>query len=200
MMEELPQGAIPKYPLNWFEEEQSKKYILEKVLISREIIYDRIRKLAEQIFVDFKDDEEITIIPIMTGSLIFVSDLIRNLPIPLKIDMVSISSYPGKAMESQGVSLGEVPKGLEGKNILVVDDILDSGRTLSAIHEEIMKQNPKSLKSAVLLRKKLESQEPVDVEYIGFDIPDSFVVGYGLDYDGYYRNLPDIMTLTENGV
>ena len=128
----------------------------------------------------------------MTGSIIFVADLMRHLPMKIRIQLMAASSYVGKTTESNhDPSLGKLPS-VEGKHVLLVDDILDSGKTLTRVREELQTQNPESIKTCVLLRKKIPSALEVPCEFIGFDIEDEFVVGYGLDYDGYYRNLPDI--------
>lgn len=128
--------------------------------------------------------------------MIFVADLVRQLPLKLSLELVGVSSYPGKSVESKGVSIqGELPQCLRGAHVLVVDDILDSGHTLDVVTKLIMKQEPASLRTCVLLRKPGKAKVAFTPDYVGFDIPDEFVVGYGLDYDGYYRNYPEIATL-----
>lgn len=142
------------------------------------------------------DDGEIVLVPILTGSIIFVADLMRCLPNKIRIGVVTATSYPGKSTTSQGAALAsELPDDLEGKHVLVVDDILDSGNTIRLVREEIARRNPLSVRVCVLLRKQRPVAMDTPCEYVGFDIPDEFVVGYGLDYDDYYRNLPDIGTL-----
>jgi hypoxanthine phosphoribosyltransferase len=129
---------------------------------------------------------------------VFVSDLIRNVHVQMSIRPVTISSYPGKSTTSQGTTIqGGLPTDLDGAHVIIVDDILDSGRTLGLLKRVIAAQRPASLRVAVLLRKEKAAgrDEHVDVDYVGFDIADEFVVGYGLDYDGYFRNLPDIGVL-----
>jgi hypoxanthine phosphoribosyltransferase len=133
--------------------------------------------------------------PILTGSLVFTADLIRNVPVKMSIRPVVITSYPGTATTSQGANIqGAVPTDLAGAHVLIVDDILDSGRTLGLLRRVVEAQRPASVRIAVLLRKSKPGgrEEDVEVEYTGFDIEDEFVIGYGLDYDGYFRNLPDI--------
>lgn len=187
---------------------------IEQVLISRERIAQRIEELARQITDDLRpkggredaedpgdaeDSAQITLVPILTGSIIFVSDLIRRLPLPMRIGLVSVSSYPGRATASQGArldaALGGLPTSLEGSHVLVLDDILDSGGTLKLVCDLIRQRRPASLRTCVLLRKQRPEALSFPVDYVAFDIPDVFVVGYGLDLDGYYRNLPDIVTL-----
>ncbi len=177
---------------------------VERVLIDRDRIATRLDELAAQIAddlhqMDSADDAELTLVPVLTGSIIFVSDLIRRLPLRMRIHTMSASSYPGRATTSQGVSLnhglGSLPESLSKKHILILDDILDSGTTLEAVHDHFAERNPASIRSCVLLRKQREQPPRVEADYTAFDIPDAFVVGYGLDFDGYYRNLPDIVTL-----
>src|SRR5690606_16928696 len=135
-------------------------------------------------------------IPILTGAMIFCADLIRHIPKAMRISLMAVSSYPKQAVQSQGSKLlgGELGD-LRGRHVLVVDDILDSGGTLRLVIPMIQAQNPASIKTCVLLRKDRPSARLVQADYVGFDIPDEFVVGYGLDYDDYYRNLPQIVTL-----
>lgn len=179
---------------------------LERILIAAPAIDARVRELSTRIAADLEaaiggdgthaDHGDLVIIPILTGSVIFVADLVRRLPLKLRLELVGVSSYPGKSMESKGVSIRhELPPTLAGKHVLVIDDILDSGHTLDVVTRIIREQRPASLRSCVLLRKPGKSTLPITPDYVGFDIPDEFVVGYGLDYDGYYRNLPEIATL-----
>lgn len=178
---------------------------VNKILIGRDRIAERVGELGRQITMDYAPerlatpvggDPQIVLVPVLTGAMVFVADLIRHIPIKLSIRPVTISSYPGTATSTQGASIqGAVPTDLAGKHVLLVDDILDSGKTLGLLRRLIAAQNPASVRLAVLLRKDEASGrrlEHVDVEYVGFDIPDEFVVGYGLDFDGFYRNLPDI--------
>lgn len=168
---------------------------IEKILIARGAISDRVRSLSEAItqnFNDLEEDEEIVLVAVMTGSLIFVADLMRHLPMKIQIQLITSSSYIGKTTTSNGdPKLGMLPE-ITGRHVLLVDDILDSGKTLTKIRKELQLLDPKSIRSCVLLRKRLETAMDVPCEYVGFEIEDEFVVGYGLDYDGFYRNLPDI--------
>lgn len=175
---------------------------LERILIDRDRIAQRIRELADEISNDLADldhDGEITLVPILTGSIIFVADMIRCLPQMMQIHLMSVSSYPGTATTSQGVkiqsALNTVPADLTGRVVLLMDDILDSGNTFRAVTAEINKRNPLALKTCTLLRKQRPEAMAFPIDYVAFDIPDEFVVGYGLDYDDYYRNLPDIGVL-----
>ncbi|MHC4993816.1 MAG: hypoxanthine phosphoribosyltransferase [Planctomycetota bacterium] len=175
---------------------------IQRILIDRERIERRVGELAQQIAEDFlretadEDDPQLTLIAIPTGSLIFLADLIRHLPVMLRIRLVTVVSYPGKTTQSLGPRLeGQLPDDLAGHHVLLVDDILDTGNTFHLVTQMLRDRQPATLKSCMLLRKKIPSAMAIDVDYIGFDIDDAFVVGYGLDYDGYYRNLPEIVTL-----
>ena len=172
---------------------------IDRILISREQIAQRIRALGAQIAADLDalgQGAEIVLVPILTGSIIFVADLIRELPQKVRLDVVTVSSYPGKSTTSQDASIsGILPQDVAGKHVLIVDDILDSGKTIRLMRDELMKRQPLSVRACVLLRKQIVSAMDTPCEYVGFDIPDEFVVGFGLDYDHYYRNLPEIGSL-----
>lgn len=204
-----------------------------QTLIPRRTIAARVEHLGRQITADLAPalaadlEQRLVLMPVLTGALVFVADLIRHIPHQMNIRPVTISSYPGAATTSQGAAIqSAIPTDLQNQHVLIVDDILDSGRTLGLLKRLVAAQNPASLRIAVLLRKhKLprlahasaawsipadgvapfhpapNSQgataisgrdEDVEVHYVGFDIDDLFVIGYGLDYDGYYRNLPDV--------
>jgi len=177
---------------------------IEKIIITRQQIAERIKELGHQIRHDLtnaNDPGEIVLVPILTGAIIFVADLMRELPLKIRIGVVAVSSYPGTAQQSKGAQLaGALPADLEGKHVLIVDDILDSGGTIRLIREEVAKRRPRSLRTCVLLRKKIPPALATPCEYIGFDIEDLFVVGYGLDYDNHYRNLPDIGVLKKEAM
>ncbi|MBT8486118.1 MAG: hypoxanthine phosphoribosyltransferase [Phycisphaerales bacterium] len=177
---------------------------VERILIDRGRIADRIESLGREISADLAavpGDVEVILIPILTGSIIFVADLIRHLPQKFRISVLAAQSYPGRRTESVGVPvLGVVPDDLAGKFVLIVDDILDSGGTISRIRAELEQHNPRAVRVCVLLRKQRASALTTACDYVGFDIPDDFVVGYGLDYDGYYRNLPDIGVLKKEAL
>lgn len=172
---------------------------IDRVLITRLQIAARVAELAARITADhtFPDDNsEITIIPILTGAMIFCGDLIRQIPIAMKIGLLTVSSYPGYSITNQGVEvlhrrLGDV----KDRHVVVVDDILDSGQTMKVVVQMIKDLGASTVRSCVLLRKDRAATRDVSADYVGFDIPDEFVVGYGLDYNSYYRNLPDIVTL-----
>lgn len=180
---------------------------IERILIDRDRIARRVGELAERLAGDLRaellaegsaeGEHRVVLIPIMTGSIVFVADLIRRLPMMMSMELVAVSSYPGQTMTSKGAHLrSELPAGLEGKHVVLVDDILDSGRTLHLVRSLVLERSPASVRTIVLLDKKERRTAPIEPDYAGFEIPDEFVVGYGLDFDGYYRNLPDIATLS----
>ena len=179
---------------------------IEKTLIDRTHIAKRVGELAARMSADFERDlallpesqrdGAIVLMPVLTGSIVFVADLIRLLPHKISLGLVAVSSYPGKSVESKGVSMrGSLPANLGGKHVVIVDDILDSGQTLELLKALVLEQRPASVRLCVLLRKPGKAKVELHPEYVGFDIPDEFVVGYGLDYDGFYRNYPEIVTL-----
>ncbi len=174
---------------------------LERILVTREEIAARVEELARDISADLErlnhaEGGEVVIVAVLTGSIIFIADLIRRLPQKLRISVITVSSYPGRTTQPQGATLrGSLPDELSGKHVLIVDDILDSGRTLALLRSEIEQRRPRSVRTCVLLRKEKVREPECPCEYVGFDIPDAFVVGYGLDHDDYYRNLPDIGVL-----
>jgi hypoxanthine phosphoribosyltransferase len=175
---------------------------VERVLISQDRIALRVHELAGQITDDHRraasanGDGELTIVPILTGAMIFCADLIRHIPMPMKIGLLAVTSYPGRSVRSQGSRvIGEMVGDLRGRHVLLVDDILDSGGTIRLVASLLKESGAAGVRTCVLLRKDRPSAREVVVDYVGFEIPDEFVVGYGLDFDNYYRNLPDIVTL-----
>jgi hypoxanthine phosphoribosyltransferase len=173
---------------------------IDRVLISQYQIMARIKEMAVQITRDHLEPSnpasEITIVPILTGAMIFCGDLIRQLPMKMKIGLMTVSSYPGVSLRTQGSQLvGQQLGDIHGRHVLLVDDILDSGGTVQLVVPMLRELGAASVKTAVLLRKDRPTAKATAVEYVGFEIPDEFVVGYGLDYNDYYRNLPDIVTL-----
>ena len=168
-----------------------------KLLISSEEIATRITQLAEQIDCEYVN-RELTIVGIMSGAILFVADLIRLLHCSVRLETLNASSYRGASTTPGNLMLNtdSLPP-LENQHLLVVDDILDTGRTLRAVSRELVARNPASLKSAVLLWKSDRTESGTTSDYFGFEIPDEFVVGYGLDHNGLYRNLPDIRVLSQ---
>ncbi len=175
---------------------------IARVLIHKETIAARVAEMARQITADHSTPgnpamSEITIVPILTGGMIFCGDLIRHIPIEMKIGLLTVSSYPGAALRTQGSQLlGQQIGDISGRHVLLLDDILDSGGTIRLVVPILKELGAASVKTAVLLRKDRPEGKDVKADYVGFEIPDEFVVGYGLDYNDYYRNLPDICVLT----
>jgi hypoxanthine phosphoribosyltransferase len=173
---------------------RSTKAVLKKY-ISSSRIRKRIKKLAKKINKDYKGKSPI-LIGVLNGSFIFISDLARELKLELKIDFLKLSSYgAGKISSGQLTMLSELTCAIEGNDILVVEDIVDSGLSLKFLRDLILRQNPASLEFVTLLYKKGLSGLDFDIKYIGFKIPDKFVVGYGLDFAEKYRNLKAIYIL-----
>jgi len=134
--------------------------------------------------------------PLLTGSIIFLADLVRCLPMRMRIDVMAVSSYRGRATVNQGTRvLYPTAFDVAGKDVLVIDDILDTGRTMKTVCELLREQGAAGVKACVLLRKKLSAEPAARADFVGFEIPDEFVVGYGLDFNGYYRNLPYLAVL-----
>ncbi len=170
---------------------------IARILIHKEQIQARVRQIASDIAATYADDEVgLTLVPVLSGSIIFLADLIRELPLKMKIALVQVSTYPGRSTTpGTPKTVLELNGDVSGRHVLVVDDILDSGRTLRRVHAMIAERQPQSLRTAVLLRKPARAPADVSVDFVGFDIDDLFVVGYGLDYDDHYRNLPHVAVL-----
>ena len=168
---------------------------LERVLFDEPAIHRRLDDIAAQVSSDYRD-RELTVIAVLHGSLMFVADLLRRIPLPLKLDCVSVASYHGKAQSSAEVVFKEVTvPDVVGRDVLILDDILDSGHTLAAIREKLETAKPRSIRVCVLLSKKKQRARQVNADYVGFEIEDEFVVGYGLDFRERYRNLPYVGVL-----
>ncbi len=163
-----------------------------KVMISEEDVDAKIRELGERISQDYQG-KQVHLICILKGSVFFVCELAKRITVPVSMDFMSVSSY-GDGTKSSGVVriAKDLDETLEGKNVIVVEDIIDSGRTLSYLLEVLEKRNPASMSLCTLLDKPERRTHEVKVDYIGFQIEDKFVVGYGLDYAQKYRNLPYI--------
>ncbi len=161
-----------------------------QTLISEIAIRERGKELAQEIGKDY-DGQPLTIVGVLTGSLVFLADLTRQLSIPHRIGVLQASSYRGATTVpgSLHVSLDLAPD-LEGRHVLLLDDILDTGQTLSTLVEEVKRLGPLSVRTVVLLRKLGRQAVPLEPDYCGFEIPDVFVVGYGLDYNDEFRHLP----------
>lgn len=163
-----------------------------KILLTAEQIQERIGQLAHDIAADFRD-RPVTIVGVLTGSLMFLADLVRRLDLPLRIGFIQASSYRGAATTPGRLHIApEILPDLRGRHVLLLDDILDTGQTLSHLVRHLNTLEVASLRTAVLLRKLGRQQVTFEPDYVGFDIPDRFVVGYGLDYNDEYRHLPYI--------
>lgn len=169
---------------------------IERILITKEQIDSKLEELGKKITRDYKGKDNILLVGVLKGAVVFMADLIRYIDLPLQVDFMAVSSY-GASTESSGVVriLKDLEENLEGKNLLIVEDIIDSGLTLSYLYNILKSRNPASIKICALLDKPERRKVDIKVDYLGFEIPDYFVVGYGLDYDEKYRNLPYICVL-----
>jgi hypoxanthine phosphoribosyltransferase len=166
-----------------------------KVLITREQIANKVAELAGRISRDFIG-EPVVLIGVLKGATIFLADLARQITLDTSFDFISVSSYGNSQQQSGEVKLlKDVDHSMEGRNIILVEDILDTGLTLTYLRSVLLAHKPKALKIAALLDKPSRRVLPVAVDYVGFEIPDEFVVGYGLDFGERYRNLPDVCVL-----
>ena len=173
---------------------------IKQVLYHESTILSRLDEMAHQITLDY-EGKDLTAIAILNGSFIFMADLLRRIPLPLQVDCWSVSSYHGMKSTGQVNFRQTQLADVRGRHVLILDDILDSGVTLSAIHQRLEAESgAASLKLCALLRKNIDTPRPIDADYVGFDIPNEFVVGYGLDYNEQYRNLPFIGILTEEAI
>ena len=166
-----------------------------KVLITEEELRECVKKLGEQISRDYQG-KNLLMVSVLKGSVVFMSDLMRSITIPAQIDFMSVSSY-GSGVKTSGVVkiIKDLDQQLEGKDLLIVEDILDSGMTLSYLSQLLRARNPRSIRIATLLDKPERRTADIQADYYGFRVPDAFVVGYGLDYSEKYRNLPYIGVL-----
>src|SRR5882762_11016725 len=161
---------------------------LQKVLISERQIARRVEVLSKQIERDFSG-RELVIVAVLNGTILFLADLIRCLSLPLRLDFVGVSSYGLGTESGELVFTKELRLDVRGRDVLLVDDILDTGRTLTKVLAKLKALKPRRIKTCVLLDKAARRTEPIEADYVGFQIPDYFVVGYGLDFAERYRNL-----------
>lgn len=171
---------------------------IERVLISEEELAKIVKDLGARISEDYKD-KDLLLVSVLKGSVIFMADLMREIKIPCNIDFMAVSSY-GSGTKSSGVVkiIKDLDSSIEGKDLLIVEDILDSGRTLSYIREILLARNPNSIKICTLFDKPERRDVDIYAEYIGSQVPNEFIVGYGLDFNEYYRNLPYIGALKKS--
>jgi hypoxanthine phosphoribosyltransferase len=169
---------------------------VERVLVGPETLAARVEELAREVDSWYPDDSPI-LIGVLNGAVVFMTELMQAMTVPVSIDFMAVSSY-GSSTQSSGVVqiLKDLSIPIEGKDVLVVEDIVDSGLTLKYLLDYIGHRNPKSIRVVALLRKVKSSAHAVPVDLVGFEIPDEFVIGYGLDYAGLYRNLPYIGVLS----
>lgn len=169
---------------------------IDNVLIDQDVLQARIKALAAEIEADYAGQEDLLLICVLKGAFIFLSDITRAMKRPHSVDFMGISSY-GKGTTSMGAVqiIMDLKAPIENRNVLIIEDIIDSGRTLDYMRRNLLARDPASLRICTLLNKPARRELDVKVDYIGFDIPDEFVVGYGLDFDELYRNLPFIAVL-----
>jgi len=175
------------------------KQILDKSFkpyLTQSNIADAIERIAHHINQDYSDKNPL-FIAILNGSFIFASDLFKKINIPAEISFIKLASYQGTKSTGNVITAIGLETDLYDRNVIVLEDIIDTGKTLSAFLPQLEHQQPKSLKVCTLLHKKEATQFPVTIDYLGFEIPNLFVVGYGLDYNGYGRNLDQIMQIDE---
>ena len=160
-----------------------------ELLIEEGKINERVIELGRELF-EFYKDRHLSVIAVSNGATIFVADLIREIDLPMQLDTIMAYSYSGTQSTGEVKMFSNLKLGIAGRDVLLVDDILDTGRTITKISEFLKTQKPNSLKTCVLLDKPDRRVVDINADYVGFTVPDVFVVGYGLDYNEYYRNLP----------
>jgi hypoxanthine phosphoribosyltransferase len=167
-----------------------------EILVQADELQHRIREMADEISRDY-EGRDLLLIGVLKGAVFFLADLMRHLDIPCEVDFMAVSSY-GSSTDSSGVVriLKDLDAPLEGRNVLIVEDIVDSGLTLQYLMRTLAARNPASIEVCALLTKPERRKVETPARYVGFEIPDKFAIGYGLDYDERYRNLPYVATLT----
>jgi hypoxanthine phosphoribosyltransferase len=183
----LPNRTAARVPTRWRKE-------VERILITDEAIAQRIKQMSRAIERDFKG-REMVVVSLLNGTVMFLADLIRNLSLPLRLDFIGVSSYGAGTESGELVFTKELRLDVCGRDVLLVDDILDTGKTLYRVLGKLQALKPRRIKTCVLLNKAARRVEKVEADYVGFEIPDFFVVGYGLDFAERYRNLPFVGVL-----
>ena len=183
----MPTKSKTPVPLRWRKD-------VANVLITDTQLARRIAALGRQIERDYAG-RELVIVSLLNGTVMFLGDLIRHIGIPLRLDFMGVSSYGAGTESGELVYTKELRLDVKGREVLLVDDILDTGKTLSRVTKKLRLLKPKRIRTCVLLDKKARRVEKVEADYVGFEIPDSFVVGYGLDFAERYRNLPFVGVL-----
>ena len=171
---------------------------IDKVLLAETDIQNRVRAMGEEITRDYEQHGDLLLVGVLKGCVMFMVDLARAIPMAISMDFIAISSY-GQSRESSGVVrlLKDLDTDIADRHVLVVEDIIDSGLTMDYLRSQLLRRNPASLRICALLNKPERRTSDVKIDYLGFDIPNEFVVGYGLDYGERYRNLPYIGILKE---
>lgn len=171
--------------------------VVKEILVTNEEIKKRVKELGQQITEDYKG-KDLMLVGILKGAVIFMSELVQNIDLPITMDFMAVSSY-GDSSQSSGVVriIKDLDCYIEGKDILIVEDIIDTGLTLNYLTDNLKKRKPNSVKVCTLLDKPERRKIEVPVDYVGFEVPDEFIIGYGIDYAQKYRNLPYIASLKE---
>ncbi len=182
-----PAASTGRVPPRWRAE-------VARVLITRAQIERRLRVMARDIQRDF-DGSEMVVISLLNGTVMFLADLVRHLSLPLRLDFIGVSSYRSNTESGELVFTKDLRLDVRGRDVLLVDDILDTGKTMTRVLEKIVALGPRRIRICVLLDKTSRRLQPVQADYVGFEIPDVFVVGYGLDFAERYRNLPFVGVL-----
>ncbi|MDD4186415.1 MAG: hypoxanthine phosphoribosyltransferase [Clostridiaceae bacterium] len=175
-------------------------YIEKKIdhtLVTTDMITDFVKRLGKQISDDYRG-KELYLICVLKGSFMFMADLIREIDVPCEIDFMSVSSYAGEKSTGVVKINKDLDRNISGKHVLIIEDIVDTGITLNHLMNLLSTRNPASLKLVTAFDKPSRRQIDIDVHYIGMEIPNEFIVGYGLDLDGFYRNLPDVVVLSDD--
>src|SRR5438105_7987669 len=183
----IPMRSIARVPPRWRKE-------VERILIPEHRIAARIRQMSREIEQDFKG-REMVVVSLLNGTVMFLADLIRNLSLPLRLDFMGITSYGAGTESGELVVTKELRLDVRGRDVLLVDDILDTGKTLYRVLGKLRALKPRRIRTCVLLNKAARRVEEVESDFVGFQIPDLFVVGYGLDFAESYRNLPFVGVL-----
>src|SRR5436190_2267997 len=181
--------SIARVPPRWRKE-------VERILIPENRLARRIRQMSREIESDYKG-KEMVVVSLLNGTVMFLADLIRNLSLPLRLDFMGISSYGAGTESGQLVITKELRLDVRGRDVLLVDDILDTGKTLYRVLDKVRALKPRRVRTCVLLNKAARRVEDVKADYVGFDIEDYFVLGYGLDFAERFRNLPFVGVLRE---
>jgi hypoxanthine phosphoribosyltransferase len=174
--------------------------LIREVLIDAPSLQKRVRELGTQVSADYAGATDLLLVSVLKGSVVFLSDLMRCITVPHAIDFMAVTSYGQRARQTTGTVRIDMDlrQNIEGRSILVVEDIVDSGLTLDYICRLLMARNPRSLKICALLNKPSRRRIDLKLDYVGFEIPDKFVFGYGLDWDELYRNLPLVAVVADN--